>query len=383
MAENGTRCDVAVVGGGLVGLSLAYELSCLGASVTVVDAGLPGRATDAGAGILSPATSTDDDPDWWEMLEACGRHYPALMARLADDGIDTAAAGYAQCGLLSIGLRPHEDDWFAPFAHLVTTRSPQVVVEITPHEARALFPPLGPVDRVVHNAAAARIDGRGMAGALRRAAAVRGVRFVGAAVTGITGGSGVLTRLHLDGQPDLDCDAAAVCGGAWSAAMGEWFGSPLPITPTNGQIVHLGVEDESDTGTWPIAQPLLTHYLVPWPGGRVACGGTFEVGAGYDARITAAGLHELLRECLRVAPGLADATYLETRVGLRPTSIDDRPIVGPLPGWTNVWVATGHGANGLLQGPYGAWVLAHRLLTHELATGEPGLPAACDPDRFA
>ena len=154
--------------------------------------------------------------------------------------------------------------------------------------------------------------------------------------------------------------------------MGELLHCPLPITPTKGQIVHLGTTQESDG--WPIVQPLLTHYLVPWPGGRVACGGTFEAGAGFSATVTAAGLHELLRECLAVAPGLADAEYLFTRVGLRPTSPDDRPVVGAVPGWGNVWVATGHGANGLLLGPYTAALLAGELaaeVTGEL-TGENG-----------
>ena len=69
--------DVVVVGGGLVGLSLAYELAGLGAAVTVVDAAHRGRATDAGAGILSPATTTDEDREWFEVLGACGRHYPS------------------------------------------------------------------------------------------------------------------------------------------------------------------------------------------------------------------------------------------------------------------------------------------------------------------
>ena len=129
-------------------------------------------------------------------------------------------------------------------------------------------------------------------------------------------------------------------------------------------------------------QPLLTHYLVPWPGGRVACGGTFETGAGFSVTVTAAGLHELLRECLLVAPGLDGAAYLETRVGLRPTSADDRALVGRLPGWGNVWVATGHGANGLLQGPYSARVLAHTIAGVTLPPEEVPLPDAFDPARF-
>jgi D-amino-acid dehydrogenase len=380
---SGEPCDVAVVGAGLVGLSLAYELACLGATVTVVDASHPGRATDAGAGILSPATSHEGDPDLWAFLRQAGAHYPALLARLAADGVDSAGTGYGVCGILSLGLRAHEDGWFAPFADMALRRSPGEVSEITAAEARSLFPPLGPVHRALYASGSARVDGRGMAAALRLAAGTRGVSFVAGAVHGVlagTDGGRHVESLSIEGHRNLECGALAVAGGAWTAAMGEWLGRDLPVGPTKGQIVHLGVEAE--TGVWPIAQPLLTHYLVPWPGGRVACGGTFETGAGFSVTVTAAGLHELLRECLGVAPGLEGARYLETRVGLRPTSADDRALVGRLPGWGNVWVATGHGANGLLQGPYSARVLAHAMAAIPTPVDEAPLPGSFDPARF-
>jgi D-amino-acid dehydrogenase len=111
----------------------------------------------------------------------------------------------------------------------------------------------------------------------------------------------------------------------------------------------------------------------------VACGGTFEPAAGFSVTVTAAGLHELLRECLVVAPGLADASYVQTKVGLRPTAPDDRPVLGLVPGWDNAWVATGHGANGLLLGPYSAKILAEHILEEP---GRTGIPDELDPSRF-
>ena len=381
------RVDVVVAGAGLVGLSLAYELACLGAEVTVVDAAHPGRATDAGAGILSPATSHEGDAALWPFLRRAGEHYPELLERLAADGAEVSAAGYRACGVLSLCLRASEDAWFAPFAEMALRRAPGEVSEVGADQAAALFPPLAPVHRVLHAPGSARVDGRGMASALRHGAAARGVAFVDGVVHGVAAGPGAaaggghrVEAVSVQGHGNVECGALAVAGGAWSAAMGEWLGCPLPVGPTKGQIVHLGVD--ADTDSWPIVQPLLTHYLVPWPGGRVACGGTFEAAAGYSVAVTAGGLHELLRECLSVAPGLESAHYLETRVGLRPTSADDRALVGRVPGWANAWVASGHGANGLLQGPYSARLLAHLLAGVGLPEGDEPLPDAFDPARF-
>jgi D-amino-acid dehydrogenase len=395
---NAHSSDAVVVGGGLVGLSLAYELSGQGATVTLVDAAHEGRATDAGAGILSPDTTADPSPYWWELVQAAGRNYPRLLDQLDADGADISGAQYARCGLLSFVRLEHEREWFAPFADVVLGRSGAVVEEISAERAHELFWPLGEVSRALHNPAAARVDGRGMAAALRQGAERRGVRLVAGQVTGVAteqaagpGSLGRIRAVQLAGRETVPCGALAVAGGAWSAAMGEWLQAPLPITPTKGQIVHLRVgaendgrgddsDSDSESDTWPIVQPFLTHYLVPWPGGRIACGGTFEVGAGFSSAVTVQGLHELLRECLSVAPGLAQAEYLFTRVGLRPTSADDRPLVGAVPGWANAWVVTGHGANGLLLGPYGA-----RQLSAQITGEEEGvLPVAPElaPARF-
>ncbi len=122
-----------------------------------------------------------------------------------------------------------------------------------------------------------------------------------------------------------------------------------------------GAEGGPDTGAWPIVSPVFNHYLVAWPGGRVACGGTYEPDARFDTRSTVAGLNELLNACLLIAPGLASATVMDVRVGLRPVSVDSLPVLGAVPGWDNVHLATGHGTEGLLLGPYSAALVARGL----------------------
>jgi D-amino-acid dehydrogenase len=373
--------DVAVVGGGVVGASVAYELTCAGATVALIDASLPGRASDAGAGIISPETLHEPDPTFFEFGVRAGRYLRALVARLVDDGVDPGPEAFAPCGSLVVALAEHEDPWFRDVRTVIETRSPGVS-EIAPDAAREMFPPLGPLWRVLHSPFAARVDGRALAHSVRVAAERRGVRSVSMQAVGVERRGERVTAVR---GPDevVPCDALVLAGGAWSADASPWLGQNLPVTPTKGQIVHVVVPGRAgatgpDSGRWPIVQPILNFYLVPWPGGRVACGGTFEPEAGFDVRPTAAGVRDLLRECVAVAPGLAQATLHEVRVGLRPTSADDRPLLGPLPGWDNVHVCTGHGANGLLHGPYSGALVAGGVM------GEaPETPASYAAARFA
>ena len=343
-----------VVGGGLVGASLAYELVSAGAGVTVVDRHDPGRATDAGAGILSPETNQDPDPDTFAFGMAAARHHQSLAERLRADG--ATDTGLAEA--------------------------------VDPADAAGYFPPLGPVHRALHSPVARRVDGRVLAGALRAAAEARGARWLGSSAVGVEldrtrrVATGVVTP---DGS--VPAGAVVIAGGAWSPELGRAFATVLPVEPLKGQIVHLRLPDV-DSSAWTIVQPLLSFYLVPWPDGRVACGGTMEAAAGFDHRVTAEGMLQLLGECLRTAPGLAGATVTEVRVGSRPATPDQRPVLGRLPEWENAYVATGHGAEGLLLGPLSARMVAGAVLgvdepDHVHRALADQVLAATSPGRFA
>lgn len=346
--------DVAVVGGGLVGTALAYELVTAGARVVLIDRHDPGRATDAGAGILSPESISTEDPSWFALAMGAGDHYRTLVPALEVDG--TRDTGYAVTGLLRVGFREWEDDLFARNVALAHARCHDEVEEITPTEARRRFPPLGEMRNAWYSARAARVDGRLMTAALLDAAIGAGLTVVHGSVLDVEIEAGRATSAIWEGGP-IACDAVVVAGGAWSPALAERFGVSIPVRPVRGQIVHLRL-DGVDTSDWPIVSPLLSQYLVPFPDGRVVVGATVEPDAGFDARPTAAGMRQLFSEMLRLAPGLAEATFLEVRAGLRPVSVDDAPVLGRLPGWANAYVCTGHGANGLLLGPYSAHLVA-------------------------
>ncbi len=357
-----------VVGGGLVGTALAYELTHRGATVVVVDRHDPGRATDAGAGILSPETDLDPAPGTFAVGHAAARHYERLVDQLGADGhTDT---GYARTGSLLVAERPGDDATMTAAAELILGRGAGVE-ELDPEEARRLVPVLGTVRRALYNPDGRRVDGRVLRAAMQGAAERRGALWRQGTVTGIVGtpAGGRVDAVRTD-RGDIAAGAVALCGGAWSEELAGDLRTVLPVGPLKGQIVHLRLPDV-DTSTWAIVQPVLGFYLVPWPGGRVACGGTMEAAAGFDHRVTADGVHQLLRECLRTAPGLGAAELVDVRVGSRPVSADGLPLVGPVPGWSNAFVATGHGTDGLLLGPLSAALLADPMVEASGAGG-PG-----------
>jgi D-amino-acid dehydrogenase len=317
----------------------------------------------------------DADDAWAALARSAGEHHRRLTERVAEDG--AGGTGIEVCGLIRISTSEAEDEFVAAGAELADRRTPGVVTGIDPEEAVRAFPPLAPVRSAMFNPKAARIDGRRVTEAVSQAARARGLRSIDAEVTSLDLDKGRALGVQTTDGP-VSAGSVAIAGGAWSSRFAGQLGQGLPVSPMKGQIVHMRLSG-TETGSWPIVQPVFSYYLVPWPGGRVACGGTMEARAGFDTKQTAGGIHELLHEGLRTAPGLASATVQQVRVGLRPSSIDDRPVLGALPGWTNVHVATGHGTEGLLLGPYTSALVADSIVSGSV----PEQIAALSPARFA
>ena len=294
------------------------------------------------------------------MAEACRRSSISPISRASTIEISSPALAelgapdpyYDVCGTLRVGFREGDDDAFAANADIALARHPDVLRRVGIDEARVLYPPLGPIRHALFNPRGARVDGRAMVAALEFVARFLGVDWRTETAQLVVDGDDVIVETP---TATISTGAIVIAGGAWTTELASSFGMSAGVRPVRGQIVHLHLD--ADTESWPVLQPIRSHYVVPFRDGRLALGATVEE-VGFDVRPTASGIAQLFSEGLRLSPGLADATFLEVRVGLRPVSDDDLPVIGALPGIQNVYVASGHGANGLLLGPVTGRVVA-------------------------
>lgn len=351
---------LVVVGAGIVGGACAYLASSLGAEVTLIDAARPGQATAAGAGIICPWTSGVDDPAAYEFAAAAARAYPALVAELAGRG--EADVSYRQVGALVVTDGQEQLDRERARIEARRAESPDLgdMRVVTAAEAQRLFPPLRPGMPAVHIPGAARVDGRKFRDALIRAAGQKGATVRAGQAT-LVCQAGRAVGVRAEGEL-IEADAVVAAAGAWTPSFVEPAGVVVRVTPQRGQIVHLSV-GSADTRHWPVILPGGSgHYLLAFDDSRVVAGATREPGAGFDYRVTAAGLSQVLAQALAVAPGLGSGTYLETRVGFRPAGPDTRPLLGPVRGVPGLIVATGLGAEGLTMGPHAGGIAARAAL---------------------
>ena len=365
--------DVVVAGGGLIGLSVAWRSAQRGLSVTVVDDAPGTGASYAAAGMLAPVTEAAYGEE--ALLRLCLdslQRYPGFVAELASAGgveVPVRAAG-----TLLVGF--DEDDVRALRALNAFQQELGLETEtLTGRECRRREPSLTPrVRGGLHVPGDHAIDPRELHRALLAAAAAAGVRVLRAGIESVRVEAGRATGLRLADGAELSGDAVVLALGAGSASLP---GAPsLPIRPVKGQILRLRGAAGLLTGTVRALVRGRQVYLVPYAGDRLVVGATVEE-RGFDAAVTAGGVHDLLHDAIDVIPGLTELELVETLARWRPGSADNAPLLGPseLPGLV---LATGHYRNGVLLTPVTGDAIAELL-----ASGS--LPAVAEPftvDRF-
>lgn len=357
--------DVIVIGGGIVGTATAYHLTRGGAKTLLIDRQDPGRATDAGAGILSAETYSGESEAWFAFALAAADDYPQLIAAIEPYANDDL--GYGPCPKATVAVGADEIEGFEKAKRAVLERqrrggrpTADELREVTPAAMREIFPALAEVRGALYFGKSARVDGRRLTAAMLRAGRAHGLVERQGRVEQLAVRNGVAAGVVADGET-VGANAVVIAGGAWSSQFEQQLGARIPVEPQRGQLVHLRVTDH-DTSSWPIVECFRGHYLVPWPGGHVVAGATRETGAGFATTPTAGGLTEVLGEAFRLVPCLRQAEVVEVRVGLRPLSADRMPLLGPVPAIRGAMLATGHGSTGLQLGPYSGKVTADLLL---------------------
>ncbi|MGE0393141.1 MAG: glycine oxidase ThiO [Vicinamibacterales bacterium] len=345
---------VLVVGAGVIGAAVAYELSRRGADVVVADMRAPGAgSTQAAAGVLAPWIEAHSG-GLLTLGESSLRQYDAFIARVADDS--GVPVEYQRRGTLEVALTGAQEDALrrdaARYAAAGVTHA-----WLDAHALRAAEPGVGPDARAaVLLPEQGYVQARALTEALLQAATARGAACQPATrVTRLTPSSAGVTADTSSGP--LHADTVVLAAGSWS---GEDTFAPVaatPVTPVRGQLLHLAAPA-------PLATRVLWGadcYLVPWQDGSLLVGGTVEH-VGFDERSTAEGVEGLRRAAAALVPESGTAPLREVRVGLRPGTADHLPIIGRAAASPRVVFATGHYRNGVLLAPLTADLVAGLLL---------------------
>ena len=356
---------ILIIGGGVIGLGIGWQLAKAGAAVTIYESGQAGRAASwAAAGMLAPlAEAHNEEPELLKLGCQSLERYPQWVRELEADA--EMSVGYRVEGTLIVGLEPDDTH---QLRHLHTSQQELGLdVEwLTGRAAREIEPALSPrVTAAIRCATDHQVDNRLMVKALQRSfQACGGALHENSTIESIVIENGVATGVQTqDGFQAAD--TLILAAGCWSAQI-EGLPDTLrpPVRPVKGQMLALqmeaGITVKNVIRTVRARYPT-SVYLVPRSEGRLIVGATSEE-MGFDTRLTAGGAFELLRGAWEAVPGIYELPLLETWTGLRPGSRDNAPILGNTP-IENLIYATGHYRNGILLTPITAYEIAKLILT--------------------
>lgn len=333
-----TEWDVVVVGAGIIGCAVARHLARRGARTLVLEARDVGAgATQASAGVLAP------------FIEAPGegalQSLTVQSLALYDEFVSSASAEsetrieYRRCGTLEVAHDSASADRLKTLGDSVASRG-VAATWMNPAEVNRMEPALAATYGGLLVSSHGYVRASQLTHALANAARHHGAE--------IRTGARADISFAADRATVMTCGEAhhaktvVVTGGSWSGQL-----SPeADVIPVRGQLLHVKWQGP------PLERILWTDrcYLVPWLDGTLLIGATVE-DVGFDERVTAGGMQELLTAAIAVLPGLANATFVDARVGLRPGTRDGLPIIRRSHVNPSVVLATGHFRNGILLAP--------------------------------
>ena len=362
--------DAIVIGGGVIGCSIGYHLAKAGVTATILERGELGMAaSNAASGILSSLFGNPTDP-YTRLVNSSLAMFHELAPELSEaSGVDIE---FVQSGELELALSEDEAQmlhaavedggWRSPEAQWLDAQAVrEMEPELSDSIAGGIFmPEVCRVNNQRLSAAYARAAER-LGATVREHAEVVGMVRSGLRISGV--------RLH---DEELLADHVVIAAGPWSSIIAETLGSHVPARPVRG--VNLNLQ--------PLGRSIGTvihggwGLLVPRNDGSVIAGATVEE-AGYDDRVTAGAVQDIMNMAELIVPSLRDARLNWALAGLRPGSPDDAPMLGPVPGWQGLHVATGHFRSGILLS-----AITGKLIADHITGKKPDLIEHFSPTRF-
>jgi glycine oxidase len=347
LANRSSVFDLAVLGAGVIGMSVAWRAAQRGMRVVVLERDKPGAgSTGVAAGMLAPVSEAllTEQP-LLRLGLASAASYPQFVAELQDSsGVDP---GYHRCGTL-LAARDADEAEALGRELALRSRLGLSVTRLRASEARQLEPALAPVLRLALEIPDDHaIDPRRLTSALAIALARAGGELRNRAeVKGLMIDHGRVTGVALANGEALAVEEVVVATGAWRMeALPE--DARIPLRPVKGQIMRL--RDPRGAGLLRRVVRMRGSYIVPRGDGRYVVGATMEE-RGFDTTVTAGAMYELLRDATELVPGLAELVLEEVSAGLRPASPDNAPVIGPGALGGLHWAA-GHYRHGVLLAP--------------------------------
>lgn len=364
-----TTPDVLIIGGGIIGCSLARELARDGARTVILERGAVGCASSsAAAGLLAPTFGPSPSGPLQELCRQSALIYRGWIDELYASGAQDV--GYRQTGLLTVCLDAAEADLVRSLRS-VEAFPGRRAEWLDARQLREREP--GLCERVlgaVWYPDDAHVEPARLVRQTARVAALLGVEIrENEPVRELQREGSRVTAVRTE-QATYHPGLVVVTAGAWSGALAETLGLHLPTRPVKGQMLL------ADCDVSPVQTPLHAGnaLLIPWPDGRLAVGVTVEE-AGFDDRVRLDSLRQILNRVIDLVPAVGQLALSHAWAGLRPATPDDWPYMGRVAPCNNVWISAGHFRKGTLLAPICARLLSASIragrVVEELAPFQP------------
>ena len=357
--------DVVIIGGGVIGCSIAYQLAKLGLKSTVLERAYFGAgASGATAGVVGPLWHLDPESKATFSLGMRSLEmFPGLAGELVEAGIDP---GFRQNGILKVAFTQEQVEelkdnlaWQGELGRGLVWLDAAEVLQREPELSRQVMggvfsPDEGHIRGQRYVEALAHAAGR-LGATLVQGAEVIGLEFQGRKVTGAR----TATETYYGGHTVL-------AAGPWTGIAGHWLRREIPVRPVKGQRILL--RKAGFLPKCPVHN--FSGYVIPWTDGNLMVAATREEGR-FDQEPTADAVRQMISAAITGFPALRDAGFVSARAGVRPGTPDDIPILGPVPGWEGLSIASGHDRVGVILSAGSGEIMANYISTGDRLPLQP------------